>query len=146
VSLALSLRQALDRTRDHDLPIFHNDARDRRPQAGQSGVDAAVLIPIVERPSPTVLLTRRTETLSSHAGQVAFPGGRIDDVDDGPIAAALREAEEEIGLPTDVVDIIGTTDLYYTGTGFHITPVLAVIPPDLPLTPWRISSKCPLMS
>lgn len=96
---------------------------------------AAVLIAVVDRPEPSLLLTRRNASLRLHAGQVAFPGGRIDAEDANPVAAALREAQEEVALPPHVVEIIGTTDPYETGTGYHITPVLGVIPPDLPLVP-----------
>ncbi|MFA7440789.1 MAG: CoA pyrophosphatase [Sphingomonadaceae bacterium] len=98
-------------------------------------IPAAVLIPIVRRPDPAVLLTTRTAHLRNHAGQVAFPGGRIDPTDADAAAAALREAEEEIGLATSDVEIIGQTDSYRTGTGFRIAPVVGLIPPDLPLVP-----------
>lgn len=98
-------------------------------------VDAAVLIPIVDRPEPGVILTRRTDELPNHPGQVAFPGGKVDPGDDGPVDAALRESEEEIALPRSRVEVIGTTDLYLTGTGFHITPVIGIIPPGLDLVP-----------
>jgi 8-oxo-dGTP pyrophosphatase MutT (NUDIX family) len=97
--------------------------------------DAAVLVPVVERRDPTLLLTRRTDHMRSHAGQVAFPGGRIDPTDDGPVAAALREAHEEVALPSHRVRVLGTTDVYETGSGFSITPVIGIIPPDLPLVP-----------
>jgi len=96
---------------------------------------AAVLVPVVDRAEPAVILTRRTETLRKHAGQVAFPGGRLDPDDDGPIAAALREAEEEIALPRSAVDIVGEADAYVTVTGYHVTPVIGVVPPGLALTP-----------
>lgn len=94
---------------------------------------AAVLIAVTDERHPRVLLTRRTTTLRRHAGQVAFPGGRIDPEDASPVAAALREAQEEVALPIDRVEVLGTTDPYETGTGYHITPVLAVIPPGLTL-------------
>lgn len=95
--------------------------------------DAAVLIAVIERPTPTLLLTRRSQHLRHHAGQVAFPGGRIDPDDAGPVAAALREAQEEVALDPALVSVIGTTDLYETGTGYSITPVLGIVPPGLPL-------------
>lgn len=89
---------------------------------------AAVLVPIVDRPGgPTVLLTRRSPHLSSHAGQVAFPGGRIDDTDDGPVGAALRETEEETGITADFITPVGLLDPYETGSGFVIVPVVAVL-------------------
>jgi 8-oxo-dGTP pyrophosphatase MutT (NUDIX family) len=94
---------------------------------------AAVLIPITNRPEPGVILTQRPDWLRSHAGQIAFPGGKVDDDDADVVAAALREAEEEIGLPRHQVEILGEADTYYTGSGFRITPIVGVIAPDLPL-------------
>jgi 8-oxo-dGTP pyrophosphatase MutT (NUDIX family) len=96
---------------------------------------AAVLIAVTDRAEPGVILTRRTDTLSNHAGQVAFPGGRIDPDDKDAIAAALREAEEEIALPRDRVTVVGEADRYRTTTGFEVTPVIGVVPPDLLFTP-----------
>lgn len=96
---------------------------------------AAVLIPIVLHTAPTVLLTRRTDTLRRHAGQVAFPGGRADPEDDSPVATALREAQEEVALDPARVEVVGIADPYETGTGYRITPVVGLIPPDLPLVP-----------
>ena len=96
---------------------------------------AAVLVPVIARAEPTVLLTRRTDTLRRHAGQVAFPGGRIDPEDDGPVAAALREAHEEVALRPEEVRVLGVSDDYETGTGYRITPVVGLVPPDLPLVP-----------
>lgn len=90
---------------------------------------AAVLIPVVRREPLTVLLTQRTEALPSHAGQIAFPGGKIDTTDADPVAAALREAEEEIGLARGLVDPLGYLDPYRTGTGFIILPVVALVDP-----------------
>lgn len=95
---------------------------------------AAVLVAVTDRPRPGVLLTVRTDTMRAHAGQVAFPGGRLDLGEDA-VAAALREAEEEIGLPRSLPVVVGTADPFHTFTGFSITPVLAVVPPDVPLTP-----------
>ena len=97
--------------------------------------DAAVLIAFTDRPDPGVILTQRPQWLRSHAGQVAFPGGKIDPGDRDAVDAALREAEEEIGLNRRDVMIAGTTEAYRSGSGYHITPVLGVIPPDLPLDP-----------
>jgi 8-oxo-dGTP pyrophosphatase MutT (NUDIX family) len=94
---------------------------------------AAVLIPITDRPHPGVILTQRPDFLRSHAGQVAFPGGKIDDSDADAIDAALREAEEELTLPRAYVEILGEADLYYSGSGYRIAPIVGVIPPDLPL-------------
>ena len=95
---------------------------------------AAVLVAIIDRPDPGLHLTLRREHLRSHAGQVAFPGGRLDPGEDA-VTAALREAEEEIGLPRDSVDLWGTADCYRTVTNFIVTPVLGLVPPDLPLSP-----------
>ena len=97
------------------------------------GTAAAVLIAVTDRAEPGVILTQRPETMRRHPGQAAFPGGRVDAGDASVIAAALREAEEEIGLARHIPDVIGTVDLYRTITSYTITPVLAVIPPDLAL-------------
>ena len=96
--------------------------------------DAAVLVPIVLRDELTVLLTQRTEDLPSHAGQIAFPGGKVESHDDGPLAAALRETHEEIGLGHSFVEPLGYLDGYLTGTGFHVVPVVAFVTPDFSLT------------
>ena len=95
--------------------------------------EAAVLIPITDRPEPGVILTQRPDWLRSHAGQVAFPGGKIDTGDANAIAAALREAEEELAMPQEHVNVLGETDIYHTGSGYRIAPVVGIIPPDLPL-------------
>jgi 8-oxo-dGTP pyrophosphatase MutT (NUDIX family) len=95
---------------------------------------AAVLVPIVDRPSGlTVLLTQRTAHLRDHAGQVSFPGGRCEPQDDGPVATALREAEEEVGLAAAQVEVIGRLPEYRTSTGFAVTPVVALVRPPLNL-------------
>ena len=95
---------------------------------------AAVLIPVIDRPEPTVLLTMRTPDLSSHAGQIAFPGGKIDAGDASPLAAAVREAHEEIGLDESLIDPLGYLDLYLTFSGFRILPVVARVIPNYALT------------
>ncbi len=95
---------------------------------------AAVLIPVVEREEPMVLLTQRTAHLPQHAGQIAFPGGKIDAGDASPLAAALREADEEIGLDKAVIDPIGYLDVYMTTLGFRIVPVVARVTPGFTLT------------
>lgn len=94
---------------------------------------AAVLVAVTDRTEPGVLLTLRHAGLRRHAGQVAFPGGRVDPEDDGPVSAALREAREEIGLDPAVVELVGTADRYRTGTGYDVLPVVGVVPPDMPL-------------
>lgn len=96
--------------------------------------DAAVLIAVTERDEPGVLLTQRPTTMRDHPGQVAFPGGKLDPGENA-IAAALREAWEELGIAPEHIRVIGATDRYRTGTGFDITPVLATVPADLPLRP-----------
>jgi 8-oxo-dGTP pyrophosphatase MutT (NUDIX family) len=98
---------------------------------------AAVLVPVVDRPEPTVLLTLRTAALPSHAGQIAFPGGKIEAADASPLAAALREADEEVGLDRTLVEPIGYLDLYLTMSGFRILPALARIDPGYTATPNR---------
>ena len=91
---------------------------------------AAVLIPLVNRASGvTVLLTQRTEDMPSHAGQVSFPGGRSQDGDIDAADTALREAHEEVGLERQFVEVVGSVDLYRTGTGFEITPVVGIVTP-----------------
>ena len=127
--LADRLRDQLELTQDHPVP-FESDMR--QPLAS-SGIAAAVLIAVTDRAAPGIILTKRPETMRRHAGQVAFPGGRADPDDADPVATALREAREEIGLPPEVATIVGTLATYRTVTGFDIVPVLAVIPPDLPL-------------
>ena len=96
--------------------------------------EAAVLVAITDRPEPGLILIQRSHTLRDHGGQIAFPGGRLDEGEDAR-GAALREAWEEISLDPAVVRIIGEADHYRTITGFGITPVVGVIPPDLPLVP-----------
>ena len=90
---------------------------------------AAVLVPLVRRePGVTVLLTQRTDDMPSHAGQIAFPGGRREKGEDA-IAAALRETEEEVGITRDFIEVVGAVDLYRTGTGYEITPVVGIVTP-----------------
>jgi 8-oxo-dGTP pyrophosphatase MutT (NUDIX family) len=109
------------------------------PPAAAEGVPpplipAAVLVPVIDRrPNATVLFTQRTAHLHDHAGQVSFPGGRRETEDESPVATALREAEEEIGLAPDRVEVLGTLPEYRTGTGFLVTPVLGIVRPPLEL-------------
>jgi len=95
---------------------------------------AAVLVPLIDHArGMSVLLTQRTAHLSAHAGQISFPGGRIEEEDRDAVAAALRETEEEVGLPRDRVSVIGRLDTYVTGTGFEITPIVGIVAPPLAL-------------
>ena len=114
---------------DHDAdPVMEAIAKVRpiRP--------AAVLIPVIAHPQPTVLLTTRTAHLADHAGQIAFPGGKIDAGDESPAAAALREAHEEIGLEASFVEPVGYLDVYMTTRGFRIVPTIARVSPGFALT------------
>lgn len=112
---------------DHDLNGFSPKPHNR---------EAAVLVPIVKREGGlTVLFTKRTEHLSNHPGQISFPGGHIEDHDETPEHAALRETEEEVGLPHDYIQVIGRLNGYITRTGFHVVPVVGVVDVPFPVTP-----------
>jgi 8-oxo-dGTP pyrophosphatase MutT (NUDIX family) len=130
--LAERLRDALEQGRRRRPVLLEGDVLE-----GAAGdlTPAAVLVAVVDHGSPTIILTERPKTMRKHPGQISFPGGRIDPEDDGPVAAALREAEEEIALPRDAVEVIGAADLYRTVTGFEVTPIVGVIPPGLALDP-----------
>ncbi|MCB4822172.1 CoA pyrophosphatase [Roseicella aerolata] len=112
-------------------PTRFNDAEGVAPARI---VPAAVLVPIVLHPEPTILLTLRAATMSSHAGQVSFPGGRIE-AGETPEAAAVREAAEEVGLDPRLPELLGRLPDHATGTGFRITPVVGFVPPPLNLVP-----------
>jgi 8-oxo-dGTP pyrophosphatase MutT (NUDIX family) len=114
-----------------DLPDLRDDGH-LGPRATPR--PAAVLIAVTERAEPGVLLIHRPEDMRSHPGQVAFPGGKIDPGENA-VEAALREANEELGICARDVKVIGATDHFGTGSGYHVTPVLATVPPDLPLVP-----------
>ena len=150
---AISSAEFFDRARARlrfDIPAGLTDP-DEIPASGDQGTDrmlailsreqpirpAAVLIPVIDRPQPTVLLTQRSAHLNDHAGQISFPGGKIDATDATPLDAALREAYEEVGLTRQFVDPIGYLDLYGTSFGFRILPTVAKVRPGFEL---RISA------
>ena len=116
-------------------PALSIEVEDERHLGTEIHRAAAVLIPITDRLEPGVILTQRPDWLRSHAGQVAFPGGKVDDSDDTTIAAALREAHEELNIPPSQVEIIGVADTYFSGSGYSIAPVVGIIPPDLVFRP-----------
>ncbi len=139
MTLVERLRHALAMAHDGETVLLTGDHADLDAVVAPLA-QAAVLVAVTDRTpgdsgGPGVILTRRTDTLSRHAGQVAFPGGRIDPGDASPSAAALREAEEEIALPRARVTLVGEADRYRTVTGFEVTPVIGVVPPDLVFTP-----------
>ncbi len=117
---------------------------DLNPTASRPWIElrpAAVLIPVVARPQgATVLLTRRADTLASHTGQIAFPGGRLDPGEDA-VTAALREADEEVALNPGAVEVLGLSDAYETGTGFLVTPVVGWLrdPPEVTPSPHEVA-------
>ena len=129
MSLAERLRQALSEPADQ--PSLPGDLAEA---TGDGAVDAAVLIAVTDRPEPGVILTVRRSDMRTHAGQIAFPGGRVDP-GETPSAAAIREAWEELGMEPARVELIGQLDPYLTVTRYCVTPVIASIPPDLPLAP-----------
>lgn len=129
MNLSARLREALAQ------PPLEQPLRGDLPQLReQADVPAAVLIAVTERSEPGVILTVRREHLRTHAGQIAFPGGRIDPGEDA-VTAALREAHEEVLVQPDVVEVVGTIEPYSTVTGYVVTPVIGVLPSDLPLQP-----------
>lgn len=114
---------------DHDAdPVMRkiSEVRPIRP--------AAVLVPVIDHPEPTILLTQRAQHLPDHPGQISFAGGKIDKTDSDPLAAALREAEEEIGLARNHVEPLGYLDVYMTTLGYRIVPVIARVTPGFALT------------
>lgn len=135
MTLEDKLRAALMAPRGDDLVLLSGDHDDIAASSPSPGIAAAVLVAITDRPAPGVILTRRTEHLANHPGQIAFPGGRIDPGDTDAQAAALREAQEEIGLDPKLVRIVGRADRYRTVTSFAVIPIVAVVPPDLTYAP-----------
>lgn len=114
-------------------PTASDDADGKAPAAAI--IPAAVLVPIVLHPEPTLLLTLRTASLAAHAGQVSFPGGRIEHADANPAAAALRETFEETGIAPDQVELAGPLPRHLTGTGYAIAPVVGLLRPPLACVP-----------
>jgi 8-oxo-dGTP pyrophosphatase MutT (NUDIX family) len=129
--LATRLRHAFEEGMALHVPLIERDSNAdfQNPDA----VEAAVLVAFTDRPDPGILLTQRPQSMRRHPGQVAFPGGRKDAEDADLVAAALREAQEEVGLASHHAEIIGLADPYRTITAYVVTPVVSVIPPDLPL-------------
>lgn len=126
--------QAL-RQRFETPPAWEPEVRAEPRFTQRKPAQAAVLLPLVARSEPTLLLTLRTSHLAHHSGQIAFPGGKVDATDANAVDAALREAEEEVGLTRDYVQVLGTLPIYTTGTAFVITPVVALVRPGFTLTP-----------
>lgn len=127
--IADRLRRSLELPHDGELLV--GDLEEHDPAQGTA---AAVLVAVTDAPEAGVVLTVRREHLRTHAGQVAFPGGRIDAGEDA-VAAALREAQEELLLDPVAVDVVAVLDPYSTVTNYRVTPVVGVIPAGLPLTP-----------
>lgn len=134
VGLERLLPQAL-RDRFRHPPIWTPEHSVEKKFTDRQPALAAVLLPLVMRDELTLLLTERTDNLSTHSGQIAFPGGRTDESDQDAVDTALREAEEEIGLLRGHVEVLGTLPTYVTGTAFIITPVVALVKPGFELQP-----------
>lgn len=121
---------------EHREDIRGDFVLDQRPRAAAPLRPAAVLVPLVARDDRvTVLLTQRTAHLAAHAGQISFPGGRIEDSDADEVAAALRETHEEVGIESTHVDVVGRLDTYETGTGFTVTPIVGMLSPGFDVVP-----------
>ena len=132
---AVQLQPQALRQRFVQPPVWEPEVRMEPRFTQRQPVPAAVLLPVVMRPQPTLLLTQRTSHLSNHSGQIAFPGGKVDAEDADVIAAALREAHEEVGLLPFFFNVMGTMEIYTTGSAFIITPVVALVQPGFTLTP-----------
>ncbi len=130
-----ALRADALRTRFATPVAWHPELVAEKKFMDRTPVAAAVLLPIVMRSEPTVLLTLRTSHLSTHSGQIAFPGGKVDATDADAVSAALREAQEEIGLNSAFIEVLGKLPIYTTGSMFHVTPVVALVSPGFILQP-----------
>ncbi len=131
-----SMRPAALVQRFHAPPVWRAEiSHERRVSAAQSAAPAAVLLALVLRAEPMLLLTERSAHLRAHSGQVALPGGRTDAEDASPVATALREAYEEVGLEPQRVQVLGVLPLYTTGSAFSVTPVVALVQPGFVLRP-----------
>lgn len=115
------------------IPQLRDRLRYYRPSPDR--VDAAVLVPVTDEATPHIILTRRASHMSSHAGEVAFPGGKCDSSDASIIATALRESREEIGLPEESVEVIGELDAFTSKVGLRVQPIIGMVPSDLILLP-----------
>lgn len=129
------LTPAALRMRFSNPPIWTPEHSVEKKFENREPAAAAVLIPLVMRDELMLLLTQRTTNLSTHSGQVAFPGGRTDDTDVDASDTALREATEEIGLPRSHIEVLGTLPVYVTGTAYSVTPVVALVTPGFILVP-----------
>lgn len=129
------LAAAALRRRFAQPPAWVPEVRREPPMTDRAPAQAAVLVPIVQRAEPAVLLTERASRMSTHSGQVAFPGGRVDPEDANTAAAALREAWEEVGLSAGYIEVLGQLPTYTTVTGFIVTPVVALVQPGFTLRP-----------
>ncbi len=116
-------------------PVWQVEVHAEPKFADRQPMQASVLVPIVMRDQPMVLLTERTTHMSTHSGQIAFPGGKVDEDDADAAATALREAQEEVGLDPAFVQVLGNLPTYVTGTSFIITPVVALVQPNFTMTP-----------
>jgi len=135
---AARLRQALSRLPEQRFEPEARGDHDLNPGMGRVGglIPAAVLVPVFDSGETIdVLFTKRAIDLADHAGEISFPGGRIEPADEDAAAAALRETEEELGLPRHQIEIIGMLDLYETRTGFLVTPMVGLVSPPLILRP-----------
>ncbi len=125
------LQRIFDEGHGTELPGLRTDAAFAPPGEVRP---AAVMVAVTDRPRPGVILTHRPHGMRQHAGQVAFPGGKLDPGEDA-VAAALRETHEELGINPSAIRVIGATDRFVTGTGYDITPVMGLMPADLPIVP-----------